>query len=193
MKSIKIKGSLRAVVGKKDAKILRREEKVPCVLYGTSEPVHFSTLEKDLELLINTPNVYTVKLDIDGKSCDAIIQDTQYHPVSDKPLHFDFLQIAEDRKVVIDIPITLEGFAPGVQAGGKLQLAQRRLKVKGFLKDLPDTLKIDINELTLGKTIKIEDLNFDNLELLAAKNAVVCAVKLTRAARAAAESGEAEA
>ncbi|MDR0427775.1 MAG: 50S ribosomal protein L25, partial [Dysgonamonadaceae bacterium] len=132
------------------------------------------------------PEVFIVSLSIDGETCTAILKDAQFHPVSDELLHADFLQVFENKPVAFEIPVTLEGLAEGVKAGGKLSLEMRKLKVKGLYKNFPEKLTIDITNLGLGKTIQVGTLSFDNLELLNSKDNVVCAVKLTRAARGAA-------
>lgn len=193
MKSIEIAGQLRTDLGKKGSKLLRREERVPCVMYGGSENIHFSVEKREVLKLVNTHNVYIINFNIDGKEVKAIIQDVQYHPVSDEPLHFDFLQVTEEAPVTIGVPVILEGFAVGVQAGGKLQLMQRRLKVKALIKDLPESLSVDVTNLGLGKVIKVGELEFENLELLSPASSVVASVKLTRAARGAMAAAATEA
>ena len=193
MKSIEIKGELRKATGKKDSKGLRREEKVPCVIYGGKENIHFSVLEKELKKLVFTPNVYLVDLDLDGKKHKAIVQDIQFHAVTDRVIHIDFLEIFEDKKVVINIPVVMQGLAEGVKAGGKLQVLNRKLKVKALFKDLPDTLDINVENVTLGKNVKVGELAFDNLEMLNDANTVVASVKLTRAAKGMASSDTEEA
>ncbi|MCT4639825.1 MAG: 50S ribosomal protein L25/general stress protein Ctc [Bacteroidales bacterium] len=186
MKTYEITGVKRENIGKKDAKALRKEERVPCVLYGGKENLHFSTSAKELKNAIYTPNVYIMNLDIDGKKIVAVIQDIQFHPVSDEVTHIDFLEVKEGENVKVEVPVKLEGFAKGVQKGGKLHLAMRRLKVSGLVDNLPDELTVNVDDLDLGKSIKIGELDFENLEILHAKNAVVATVRLTRAARAAA-------
>lgn len=190
MQSIEIKGTVRTEVGKKSTKALRIEGQVPCVIYGGEENVHFTASEKEFRKLIYTPNVYIVNVNLDGKIYSTVLQDKQFHPVKEQLLHADFLQISEDNPVTIEIPVVLNGFAEGVKSGGKLQLEKRKLKVKALAKDLPDTLDINIDSLGLGNTIQVAELSYDNLELLNAKNAVVVAVRLTRAARAAQQAGE---
>ena len=190
MKKIELLGSEREVIGKKATKELRKENKVPGVLYGGEEVKHFVIEEKQLKELVYTPNVYIISLEVNGKKADAILQDIQFHPVSDRILHVDLLQIFEDKPVVIEIPVKLEGFAEGVKAGGRLSLEQRKLRVKGLPANLPDTLDIKIDHLKLGQSVQVGALSFDNLELLNAKNSVVAAVKLTRAARAAQQAEE---
>ena len=185
MKTIEIKGTKRTDLGKKATKQLRNEEKVPCVIYGGEEVIHFSAPSKEFKKIIYTPNVYIINIDVDGTVIPCILQDKQFHPVEEQILHLDFLQVKEDKPVNIEIPVELSGLAEGVKAGGKLQLEKRKLKVRGLAKNLPDTLKIDITELGLGKTIQVGALSYENIELTTAKNAVVVAVRLTRAARAA--------
>ncbi len=192
MKKIELKASKRAVIGKRATKDLRKEGKVPGVLYGGKEVKHFIIEEKQLKALVFTPNVYIISLNIDGEKVEAILQDIQFHPVSDMILHIDLLQIADDKDVVIEIPVILNGFAEGVKEGGRLSLEQRKLRVKALPANLPDTLEISIDHLKLGDSVKVGSLSFDNLEMLNAKNSVVAAVKLTRAARAAQQAGESE-
>lgn len=194
MKTFEISGSSRTELGKKITKALRAESKVPCVLYGGEKNHHFVLTESNLHHLIYTPNVYIVELTIDDEKVKAIIQDIQFHPVTDKVLHMDFYQVYDEKPVTIEIPIKLHGLADGVKEGGKLSLRLRKIRVKALISALPDELNIDITNLSLGNTIKIADLAFDGLELLNAKNAVICSVNLTRAARglAAGEEGEEE-
>ncbi len=193
MKSLEIKCNLRKSLGKKDSKKLRSQEKVPCVLYGGGENVHFWALEKDFRGLVYTPNVYLVDLNIDGNVHHAILQDIQFHPVSDRIQHIDFIQISPDKKVAMDIPVQLNGVPVGVKEGGKLMIAMRKLKVRAFPKNLPDILEIDVTNIGLGKTIKIGDVDFPNIEMLDPKNSVIASVRLTRAARGAASEEEAAA
>jgi len=183
MKTFELKGSKRESIGKKASKAYRKESLVPCVLYGGSEVVHFTVEKEGIRKLIYTPEVFTVDLSVEGKKYAAILKDMQYHPVSDELLHVDFLQIFDNKPVVMEIPLVLEGLAQGVKDGGKLSMDIRKLKVKGLYKDFPEKLVVNIENLGLGKTIKVGNLNFDNLELLNAKDTVVAAVRLTRAAR----------
>ena len=187
MQTIEIKGTVRTELGKKSTKALRAEGKVPCVIYGGDKNVHFTASEAEFRKIIYTPNIYIINVNVDGTVYPTILQDTQFHPVKEQMFHADFLLVKEDKPVVIEIPVKLEGFAEGVKAGGKLQLEMRKLKVKALAKHLPDSLKINIDKLGLGKTMQVGHLSYDNLELLNAKNAVVVAVRLTRAARAAAQ------
>ena len=192
MKSIEIKGSLRTDLGKKATRELRKDNGVPCVLYGVKKdenglPVatHFTVPVEGLRNLVYTPNIYSVNLDIDGTVVTAIMKDIQFHPVKDNILHVDFLQVEENKPIVMEVPVQLEGLAEGVRAGGKLALQLRKLKVKASYTAIPERLVIDVTPLGLGKTIKVGELSYEGLELINAKEAVVCAVKLTRAARGA--------
>lgn len=192
MKSIEIKGSLRAETGKKAAHSLRQNNGVPCVLYGMQKDengnqvaTHFTVTVDGLRKLVYTPHIYVVDLNIDGKIVNAIMKDIQFHPVTDAILHVDFLQINEENPIVMEVPVQLEGLAEGVKAGGKLALQTRKLKVKALYNLIPERLVVNVTNLGLGKTIKVGELNYEGLTLLNAKEAVVCAVKLTRAARGA--------
>ena len=192
MKSIEINGSLRAETGKKATRELRKNDSVPCVLYGINKgengnqvATHFTVTNDGLRKLVYTPHIYVVDLNIDGKITTAIMKDIQFHPVTDKILHVDFLQIDESNPIVMEVPVKLEGLAEGVKAGGKLALQVRKLRVKALYNLIPEKLIIDVTSLGLGKTIKVGDLKFEGLQLLNAKEAVVCGVKLTRAARGA--------
>lgn len=187
MQTIEVKAAKRDNLGKSATKELRASEKVPAVLYGGEEVVHFYAEANEFRKLLYTPNVYLIHLNVDSKTFTAVIKDTQFHPVSDELIHIDFLQVSEDKPIVIEIPVKLEGLAEGVKAGGKLTLEQRKLRVKGLMKDLPDHLTVNIDKLGLGKSIQVGELSYPNLELLNAKNSVVTSVKLTRAARAAAQ------
>ncbi len=183
MKTFELKGVTRSEIGKKATKQLRKNEHIPCVLYGGEAPVHFSAPVNDFRKLLYTPNVYLIDLDIDGTTCMAIMQDLQFHPVTDAVLHIDFLRVIEDQPVSIGIPVVTTGFAEGVQAGGKQKIEMRRLRVKALAKDLPDELTIDVTSIGLGQSIKVRDLDFDNLELEDPKSTVVVSVKLTRVAK----------
>ncbi len=191
MKSIEIKGTARTIAARSSEqaralKAIRKNNGVPCVLYGGGENVHFTVPADGLRNLVYTPHIYVVNLDIDGKKVNAILKDIQFHPVKDNILHVDFYQIDEAKPIVMEVPVQLEGLAEGVKAGGKLALQIRKLKVKALYDAIPERLVINVSNLALGKTIKVGELSFEGLELLNAKEAVVCAVKLTRAARGAA-------
>ncbi|MFL2578192.1 MAG: 50S ribosomal protein L25/general stress protein Ctc [Flavobacteriaceae bacterium] len=183
MKSITIKGSKRESVGKVATKALRNADKVPCVLYGGENPLHFSANELDFSKLVYTPSAHTVVLDIEGdQKINAILQDIQFHPVSDKILHVDFYQLFDDKEVSMDIPVTIEGSAPGVMLeGGTLVVSKRKLKVKALPNNLPDFITVDISELRLGGKISVIDLEADAFTILHPDNTVVCKVRTSRA------------
>ena len=192
MKSIQIQGSARTETGKKATRDLRRNDSVPCVLYGSQKDengkkiaTHFSVTVDGLRKLVYTPHIYVVDLNIDGKIVNAVMKDTQFHPVTDAILHVDFYQIDENNPIVREGPVQLEGLAEGVKAGGKLVLQMRKLKVKALYNVIPERMVINVSSLGLGKTIKVGELSYEGLEIQNAKDAVVCAVKLTRAARGA--------
>ena len=186
MKTFELKGTERTDLGKKATKAERVVDNIPAVLYGGKENVHFTTTVSDVRKLVYSPEVFVVNLDIDGKKTKAIMKALQFHPVSDKVLHIDFLQLTEDKPVIVELPVKLEGLAEGVKAGGKLALEMRKLKVKGLYTQIPENIVIDVTELGLGKSIQVAKVSVDKLEILNAKNAVVAQVKLTRAARGAA-------
>lgn len=186
MKTFELKGEVRTDLGKKSSKAARVGESVPCVLYGGAENVHFTSAASDLRKLIYSPDVFVVELEVAGKKCNAVMKALQFHPVTDKVLHIDFLQVTETKPVVVEIPVKLEGLAEGVKAGGKLALEMRKLRVKGLYTNIPERIVIDVTSLGLGKSIQVGSVSVENLEILNAKNAVVAQVKLTRAARGAA-------
>jgi large subunit ribosomal protein L25 len=180
MESIKIKGSSRDNLGRKDAVELRRNECVPCVLYTGADNLHFSINEADFKGLIFTPNVYTVELEVDGKVYNCVLKDTQYHPISDKLIHADFMLLSDDKPVSIKVPVKFVGTSEGVKQGGKFVIKIRKMKIKALPKNLPGELLVDISNLGIGQAIKIEKLSFPNVEILEAKNCILCAVKSTR-------------
>ena len=155
MKSITINGSKRESVGKVATRALRNAGKVPCVIYGGKKPVHFSADELAFKNLVYTPNVYTASIDVDGNKYAAILQDIQFHPVTDKILHIDFYQLFDDKEIAMDIPVNIVGNAPGIMAGGVLRLNQRKLKVKALPANLPDFIDADISELKIGNKLFI--------------------------------------
>jgi large subunit ribosomal protein L25 len=190
MKTFQLEGSKREQTGKKAAKAYRKEALVPCVLYGGDEVCHFTVSKEGIRKLIYTPEVHIVELTIDGKPLKAVLKELQFHPVSDELLHVDFLQVFDNKPVIIEIPVVLEGLAEGVKAGGKLSMEMRKLRVKGLYADFPEKLVINVENLALGKTIQVGDLQFDKLDILNAKDNVVASVKLTRAARGAAATAK---
>lgn len=186
-------GSLRENVGKKDAKKARREGRVPCVLYGGKEQVHFTIDEKEFSRIIFTPEVFILELDINGKSHKAILQDVQYHPVTDVILHADLLEVIEGKPVIIGIPIQFTGNAPGVLKGGKLRKKLRKVIVKGLVEDLPEYIEISISDLDLNDSVKVKDVTFANLEFMESPNSEIVGVKTARGAGMGDEPEEEEA
>ena len=189
MKVSKLSGLLRANVGKKDAKALRVKGLVPCVLYGGEEQIHFFANEKDFKPLLFTPETHTVELEISGKKYNAILQDVQYHAINDRLLHVDFLHVDEAKPLVIAIPVTVSGIAPGVREGGKLIIKVRKMKIRALLSQLPDNINVDISKLEIGQSVKVEQLQalHPDLALLDAPNVAVVSVTATRASRQAAQ------
>jgi len=176
MKTVSISGSPRENVGKKDAKELRKNGHIPCVLYGGNDQVHFSASEKEFKDLIYSPNVHLANLNVAGKSYQAIVQETQFHAVNDSLLHVDFLEVISDKLVRIDIPVNLIGTAEGVKAGGKLVKKARTLKVRAFAKDLPDTIEVNVESLKVGGIVRVRDISVANVTLLDAQTNVIATV-----------------
>jgi large subunit ribosomal protein L25 len=180
MKVIELNGVLRTKKGKKDAMHIRREAKVPCILYGGKEQITFSVIEKDFKPLVYTPEIHTVKLNVDGKVYNAILQDIQHHTISDAITHADFLEIMPGKAVTMNVPVQTTGAAPGVKAGGKLQKKLRTVRVKGAIEKMPDVIKLDVSKLEIGDSIRVGDLKYDGMTFLQASNITVVGVRITR-------------
>lgn len=216
MKTFQLSAEPRTDLGKKAAKALRAENKIPVVLNGGEifDLPYSGTLkagEKIVEIgngkalittdlavsneavrkLIYTPDIFAIELEVNGEKRMAVLKDLQFHPVKDNILHMDLLEVSEDKPVTIQVPVKLEGHAEGVKAGGKLTLSMKKIKVRAPYTQIPERVVINVDSLGLGKTLQIGDLHFEGLELMNAKNAVVCAVQLTRAARGAAAAAAA--
>lgn len=211
MKTYQLSAEPRTNLGKKAAKALREENLIPVVLNG-GEPVALpftGTLKpgeklveiannrgiittdlvvkaEDVRKLLYTPDIFAIELTVNGEKKNAVLREIQFHPVKDTVLHIDLLEVTDKKPVVMEVPVQLEGHAEGVKAGGKLSLSMKKIKVKALYTAIPERVVINIDHLGLGKTLQIGDLHFEGLELMNAKNAVVCAVQLTRAARGAA-------
>ena len=210
MKTYTLNAEPRTDLGKKATKALRAEGKIPAVLNGgaavelpfngTLAPgqkiveigdnkglitTDLTVTQEDVRKLVYTPDIFAIELDFNGGKKMAILKDIQFHPVKDSILHMDFLEVDDKKPVVIQVPVKLEGHAEGVKAGGKLSLSMKKLKVKAVYTNVPERLVINVDDLGLGKSLQVGDLHFEGLELVNAKNAVVCAVQLTRAARGA--------
>ncbi len=181
MKSITIKGSQRESVGKVATKALRNAGKVPCVLYGGGNPIHFSANELAFSKLVYTPNVYTATVELeDGAKYKAILQDIQFHPVSDKILHVDFYQLFEDKEITMEIPVHLIGVSPGVIDGGNMRFPNRKLKVRAIPANLPDFINADISQLNIGDKVFVTELENENYSILHPENTVVVQVRISR-------------
>jgi large subunit ribosomal protein L25 len=180
MKTLEIRGSLRQDLGKKVSQDLRKQGFVPCVMYGGEKNLHFFAHENRFKKLVYSPDMFLVKLELDGQHFEAVMQDIQFHPVTDRILHIDFVQVFQDRKVTVNLPVRLTGTSVGILAGGKLRQRRRYLKVKGLIKDMPDRLKIDLTNLDIGDSLKISDLAYDNLEILDPPRAMVAGVVSSR-------------
>lgn len=210
MKTFQLTAEPRTDLGKKAAKELRKANLIPVVLNGGNviELPYAGTLKAgekiveigngkglittdlvvnadDVRKLIYTPDIFAIELSFNGETRNAVIKDIQFHPVKDNILHIDLLEVTDKKPVTIEVPVKLEGHAEGVKAGGKLTLSMKKIKVKAIYTQIPERVVINVDSLGLGKTLQIGDLHFEGLELVNAKNAVVCAVQLTRAARGA--------
>jgi large subunit ribosomal protein L25 len=200
MKEMSVAGKLRTATGKKATKELRKEGYVPCNLYGEAKgedgkPLAkaFAILATDLRKLVYTPHVYVANIDIEGEKHAAIIKELQFHPVTDALLHVDFYEVHEDKPITIGVPVKLNGLAQGVRDGGRLSLIVRKVNVTAKYGDIPETLDIDVTNLTIGKSIKVGELNFPGLEMATSKDVVVCTIKATRKSNAAAQENAEEA
>ena len=191
MKTIKISAEPRTDTGKKSTRDLRKENHVPCVMYGGPEVLHFHAHENDFRHLVYSPTAYIVEIDLHGKTHKAVMQDLQFHPVTDKLHHIDFVEVSDNKPVTVEIPIRLVGAAIGMKDGGKPRQRRRVLKVRGLLQHLPDMLDIDITDVAIGDVIKIGDLSYDHLEILDPKRSMVFAVVSSRISKGM-EIGESE-
>lgn len=192
MQSITIKGSQRESVGKVATKALRNAGKVPCVLYGGDKPLHFSADEVLFKPLVYTANVYTATIELEGKTYNAILQDIQFHPVTDKILHVDFYQLFDDKLVTMNIPVKLVGTSPGVLNGGSLRFAMRKLSVRALPANLPDFINADISKLRIGHKLYVTALKNENYSILHPDNTVVVQVRTSRNVSAEAEEDSEE-
>jgi large subunit ribosomal protein L25 len=183
MKSIAISGSPRANVGKRDAKELRYQSLVPAVLYGGPTQTHFAVSAADLRPVVYTPDVHFIDLEVAGVKTQAIIQDIQFHPLTEQILHVDFLQLDPKKPLTMQIPVKLTWTSPGVKTGGKLVLKLRKLSVRAFPKDHLDTIDVSIEELEVGKSVRVADLSFPNLTITNAQEDTIVSVTTSRALR----------
>lgn len=182
MKSITIQGAKRESVGKKSTKALRDAELVPCVVYGGKEPINFSTEEKSFKNLVYTPDAHTAELVIDGETIPAVLQDIQFHPITDRILHVDFYQLSADKAVIMEVPVRISGRAKGVIAGGVLRQSFRKLRLKALPTNLPDEIVVDVTPLKIGNKLYVGDIKNEKYTFMHPDNAVIVAVKTSRTA-----------
>ena len=182
MKSLAISVKSRENVGKSNTRALRNQGNVPCVLYGGEKQVCFYAHENDFRKLVYTPDVFIVELNIDGETKRAIMQDIQFHPVTDKILHIDFLEVFNDKEVTVSVPVILNGLAIGVRNGGNLMFRRRKIITRGLVDNLPDAIEINIEDIKIGQFIYIKDIEVEGCEFLAPASSVVVGVKTSRAA-----------
>ena len=192
MKTASLSGSLRESVGKKDADALRASNRVPGVLYGGAEQCHFSLSEVELNKIVFNPDVFKLELDLNGKKTDCIIQDIQFHPVTDRVTHVDGLEVLPGKPVKVDLPLRTTGQAIGVMNGGRLELNYRRVPVRGLVDQLPECLTVDITPLKIGDNARVRDLEIEGLDILLSESALLVACKRTRAAMSAESALEGE-
>jgi large subunit ribosomal protein L25 len=192
MKTASLSGSLRESVGKKDADALRASNRVPGVLYGGAEQCHFSLSEVELNKVVFNPDVFKLELDLNGKKVDCIIQDIQFHPVTDRVTHIDLLEVLPGKPVKVELPLRTTGQAIGVMNGGRLELNYRRVPVRGLVDQLPECLTVDITPLKIGDNARVRDLDIEGLDILLSESALLVACKRTRAAMSADSALEGE-
>ena len=192
MKTASLSGSLRESVGKKDADALRASNRVPGVLYGGAEQCHFSLSEVELNKVVFNPDVFKLELDLNGKKVDCIIQDIQFHPVTDRVTHVDLLEVLPGKPVKVELPLRTTGQAIGVMNGGRLELNYRRVPVRGLVDQLPECLTVDITPLKIGDNARVRDLDIEGLDILLSESALLVACKRTRAAMSAESALEGE-
>jgi large subunit ribosomal protein L25 len=190
MKTASLSGSLRGGVGKKDAATLRVEGRVPGVLYGGTEQIHFHVAKLDIERLVINPDVFRIALDVDGTTYDTILQEIQFHPVTDYIIHIDALQLDANKPVRVELPVRTTGTSPGVMNGGRLEMQYRRVPVRGLPNNLPESISVDISKLEIGSNTRVRDLNVEGCEILLSDSTLIAAVKRTRAAIAAAAAAD---
>ena len=180
MKSVSISAEKRVDLGKKEAKALRAAGKVPCVVYGGENIIHFAATEVAFNNLVYTPNVYAVAIDIEGNTVNALIKDIQFHPVTDRIIHVDFIELTPGKEVNTEIPVVINGNAIGVRNGGKLRKTLRKLSVRSTPENLPDAITLDISNMKIGEKIYVRDIDAEKIDILTSGNAVVVAVKTAR-------------
>lgn len=189
MKTIRLIGTPRTDVGTTPTRRLREEGKVPCVLYGAKTHLTFAVYRNDFKNLVYTPNTYLTQIEVDGKKYKSVLQDIQFHPVNDEIIHVDFLEVFDDKPVSISLPVKITGNSPGVRAGGKLLIKNKKLRIKGMIADMPDNIEVNIDALEMGKSIKVSEISLPGLELLDAGANAIVSVVATRASKEAEKEG----
>ncbi|MDE0918068.1 MAG: 50S ribosomal protein L25 [Flavobacteriales bacterium] len=194
MKTASLSGSLRENVGKKGASAIRKSGSIPGVLYGGQDQTHFTVEENSINKLVFNPDVFYIELDIDGKKVHCILQDIQFHPVTDRIVHIDLLEVVPGKEVRVNLPLRSEGTAEGVMNGGRIATLFRRVPVKGMIEKIPEAITVDITPLVIGSTVRVRDLNIEGCTILLNESVLLFACKRTRLAVADEdlESGEAE-
>lgn len=182
MKTVSLSGSPRANVGKTDANALRNSGRVPCVIYGAGEQIHFSADERHFKSIIFTPETNLVEVDVEGKKYRTVLQEAQYHKINDKLIHADFLLVSDDKPVTVHLPVKAIGQAQGVKDGGKMAIKLRKVKVRGLVSKLPATLDLNVEKLTIGKSISAGDIKIDGITILHPENISIISVQTTRTA-----------
>ncbi len=180
MKTLEINATQRETIGSKNAKELRKKGMVPCVLYGGKNPLHFYADERHLAKVVYTPEVYNVKLNIGDQHFSSLLQEIQFHPVSDKITHIDFREIADAKATVVNLPVKINGISAGVKAGGSMKVNLRKIKVKGIPSALPDKIEINVEELKIGDSVRVKDLKHDSFSFIDSPETVIVAVRVAR-------------
>ncbi len=191
MRTVSMSGFLRGNVGKKDAKKIRRDGNVPCVVYGGKEQLHFYTDAKNFQKILFTPEVCFVKLNLGEKEYDVILQDIQYHPVTDNIMHADFMELNSDKQIIMNIPVKVSGTAPGVLKGGRIVQKYRKLKIKAIPANMPELIEVSINGLEIGQGVKVSDIPAEKFTMLDNKNNTIVGISVTRAVEEVAPTAEA--
>ncbi len=183
MKSVQIKAEVRSQIGKKESVDLRRAGRVPAVIYGGNEVLHISVDEREVNTLLYTPEVLIAEIDLGGKTVKAVVQDAQFHVLTDATTHVDFMEVVDGKPLKVALPVRTVGNSVGVRAGGKLKVIMRKLKVKGMAENLPAFVDVDITDVNIGQTFRVKQINIEGVEFLDAKDNVICTVAATRASR----------
>ncbi|NET39195.1 MAG: 50S ribosomal protein L25 [Cyanothece sp. SIO1E1] len=194
MEIVAVKGQARTDVGKKASKAVRKEGRVPCVIYGTQDTLHFSIDPKEVKPLVYTPAFKLAEVELDGGTHKCIVKDIQFHPVSDEIVHIDFLSLTDGHKVKVEVPVGFEGVSPGMKLGGKLQQNLRRVKIKTTPEHLVDQLVLDISHLELGQSVRVRDIAaIDGIEIMSPPGTPIASIEIPRALRSAASAASKEA